>query len=156
MSIKLIASPKPTMPGRNKTEEIGGCVVCKQGIFSDQEWGRAPRPLIGKAHEWCAAEAAEAEEVRRQILAEQFPPVAELEAERRRGEPLTRRELEILSFVGCGLTKRQIADRLWVAASTVETHLDHARLKLGVHTNLEAARAALDAGLIPAGAVMSR
>lgn len=52
MSAKLIGSPSPNLK-RGKPEEVGGCVVCKQGIFTDQEWGRAPRPLIGKAHAWC-------------------------------------------------------------------------------------------------------
>lgn len=38
---------------RGKVEQIGSCVYCRAGIFSNQEWGRAPRPLIGKAHAWC-------------------------------------------------------------------------------------------------------
>ncbi|HZN76058.1 MAG TPA: hypothetical protein VFC00_30880 [Micromonosporaceae bacterium] len=53
MSQKLIGSAKPILKGNNKTaatEHIGDCVVCKLGIFSDQEWGRARRPLLGKAH----------------------------------------------------------------------------------------------------------
>lgn len=32
---------------------IGHCVVCKLGIYSDMEHGRAKSPLIGKAHAWC-------------------------------------------------------------------------------------------------------
>lgn len=50
-----MAKPTP-MPGRRtfgqKTtvEYLGECVVCKHGIFSDQDHGRAPKPLLGKAH----------------------------------------------------------------------------------------------------------
>lgn len=55
MSNKLIASPKPQIRRgfSHASEEIGGCVICKHGIFSDQEWGRAPKPWLGKAHTWC-------------------------------------------------------------------------------------------------------
>lgn len=49
---------KSPMPGRpyghpSAVEHIGDCVVCKQGIFSDQAHGRAPKPLLGKAHTAC-------------------------------------------------------------------------------------------------------
>lgn len=64
-------------------------------------------------------------------------------------ESLTRRELEILSLVGCGLTQRQVAKRLCLAVKTVETHMDSVRRKLRVHNTMDAARVALDAGLIP-------
>lgn len=56
MSTKLIATAKPIANrgrGFTHTEEIGACVKCKLGIFSDQEWGRAPKPLLGKAHTSC-------------------------------------------------------------------------------------------------------
>lgn len=62
---------------------------------------------------------------------------------------LTRRELEVLSLAGGGLTQHQIAARLVVAKSTVHTHLDSVRAKLRVHTTEEAVKVALKAGLIP-------
>jgi hypothetical protein len=49
-----IAKPRS---GINKVdasiEHIGHCVVCKLGIFSNETWGRAPLPLLGKAHTTC-------------------------------------------------------------------------------------------------------
>lgn len=59
MSQKLIVgmpgSPSGNTRNRPKSapEHIGDCVVCKGGIFSNDEWGRAPRPLLGKAHTRC-------------------------------------------------------------------------------------------------------
>lgn len=67
------AKPKP----KSRPEQVGSCVVCKAGIFSDQDYGRAPKPLLGKAHAYCGGMDG-----REQLLAEQFPPVAELERER--------------------------------------------------------------------------
>lgn len=49
-------SPKPGVTLNKATaqvEHLGNCVICTEGIFSDQEYGRAPRPLLGKAHTRC-------------------------------------------------------------------------------------------------------
>lgn len=62
---------------------------------------------------------------------------------------LTRRELEVLQLIGCGLTAGQVAGRLWLTVATVNSHTDSARAKLRVHTTIDAVRVALDAGLIP-------
>lgn len=62
---------------------------------------------------------------------------------------LTPREREVLTLAGSGLSERKIAARLFLAPSTVGTHLDNVRHKFRVHTTREAALIALDAGLIP-------
>lgn len=67
------------------------------------------------------------------------------------GEPLTRRELEVLQLVGGGLTNRQIATRLFLSVHTIDTHVESARAKLRVHSRTAAVAAALAAGLIPVG-----
>lgn len=69
------------------------------------------------------------------------------------GEPLTRRELEILELVGGGLTSRQIGARLRLSHHTVDAHVESARAKLGVHNRAAAVAAVLTAGLIPLGGV---
>ncbi len=52
---------------------------------------------------------------------------------------LTARELQIARLVAEGLTNRQIAARLDVAASTVATHLDHVRDKWGLRSRAQIA-----------------
>jgi len=57
---------------------------------------------------------------------------------------LSLREKQILNLVVSGLTNRQIAERLYLAESTVKTHLTAAFGKLGVRSRSEAAAALLD------------
>ena len=45
-------------------------------------------------------------------------------------EPLSERETEVLNLIGEGLTTRQIADRLSLALSTVETYRERLKTKL--------------------------
>lgn len=52
--------------------------------------------------------------------------------------PLSPREQEILGMVAEGLTARRIARRLGIKESTVRTHLDHAKEKLGARSLPEA------------------
>ncbi len=52
-------------------------------------------------------------------------------------EALTRTELEVVSLVGEGLTNREVAERLYISARTVETHMTHVFAKLGLSSRLE-------------------
>lgn len=45
--------PKPKAGKQKAPENVGCCVVCHKGVFSNEEYGRAPKPLLGKAHAWC-------------------------------------------------------------------------------------------------------
>jgi DNA-binding CsgD family transcriptional regulator len=45
---------------------------------------------------------------------------------------LTRREREVATLASEGLANREIADRLFLSARTVENHLQHAYEKLGI------------------------
>jgi DNA-binding NarL/FixJ family response regulator len=58
--------------------------------------------------------------------------------------PLSYREKEILSLVVQGFTNRQIADKLFLAESTVKTHLSSAFGKLDARSRSEAAALVLD------------
>lgn len=66
--------------------------------------------------------------------------------------PLSHREKQVLRMVVGGLTNRQIAARLYLAESTVKTHLSSAFDKIGARTRAEAAALILDPdeGLAPA------
>jgi DNA-binding NarL/FixJ family response regulator len=57
---------------------------------------------------------------------------------------LTTREKQILALVVMGLSNREIADQLFVAESTVKSHLFSAFRRLGVRTRKEAAALILD------------
>jgi LuxR family maltose regulon positive regulatory protein len=60
-----------------------------------------------------------------QVAPGAMPPGAEL------AEPLSERELEVLTLVAAGKTNPQIASALFVAQSTVKTHLSNLFRKLG-------------------------
>jgi DNA-binding response OmpR family regulator len=56
---------------------------------------------------------------------------------------LTRRELEILRLLACGMDHVDIARDLVITAKTVEKHIEHILLKLGVHSRAQAIALAL-------------
>lgn len=58
---------------------------------------------------------------------------------RHRNPPLTRREREVLDWVCAGKCNRDIAAILGVSRRTVEKHLEHIYIKLGVETRTAAA-----------------
>lgn len=62
-------------------------------------------------------------------------------------EPLTHREEEVLRLVSTGLTNRDIGAVLFVAESTVKTHVEHIIMKLGVSDRVQAAVWAAQHGL---------
>jgi DNA-binding response OmpR family regulator len=68
---------------------------------------------------------------------------------------LTRRELEILRLLACGMDHMEIARDLVITSKTVEKHIEHILLKLGVHSRAQAVALALQQEpLQPAAAVV--
>jgi DNA-binding NarL/FixJ family response regulator len=57
---------------------------------------------------------------------------------------LTRRQLDVLTLLGEGLTNAEIAQRLVVSTRTVEHHVAAVLMKLGARTRREAARRAAE------------
>jgi DNA-binding NarL/FixJ family response regulator len=51
---------------------------------------------------------------------------------------LTPREREVLACLADGDGRRDVAERLYLSANTVRTHLQNLMAKLGVHSSLEA------------------
>ena len=67
-------------------------------------------------------------------------------------EPLSEREVEVLRLVTMGMTNREIGSLLFVAESTVKTHVIHIIGKLGVSDRVQAAVWATLHGLGPGSA----
>jgi LuxR family maltose regulon positive regulatory protein len=63
-------------------------------------------------------------------------------------EPLSERELEVLSLIAAGLSNREIADRLVIAVGTVKRHINNVYGKLDVHSRTQAVAQARELGLI--------
>jgi LuxR family maltose regulon positive regulatory protein len=63
-------------------------------------------------------------------------------------EPLTARELQVLSLVSAGLRNREIADQLVISPATVKRHLSNVYGKLGVSHRTEAVARARELGLL--------
>nr|WP_231935225.1 response regulator transcription factor [Micromonospora viridifaciens] len=66
-------------------------------------------------------------------------------------EPLSQRELEVLTLVARGASNREAAARLFISEATVKTHLLHVYAKLGVNDRAAAVAAAYDRGLLTPG-----
>ncbi|MBN1579794.1 MAG: helix-turn-helix transcriptional regulator [Anaerolineae bacterium] len=64
-------------------------------------------------------------------------------------EPLSERERDVLRLIADGLSNREIAERLFVALSTVKTHINHIYRKLDVSKRIQAVARARELGLLP-------
>ncbi len=64
------------------------------------------------------------------------------------GEPLSKRETEVLQLVATGASNRQIAQELVVSVNTVKVHLRNIFTKLGVESRTEATLIAIRQGLV--------
>jgi ATP/maltotriose-dependent transcriptional regulator MalT len=62
--------------------------------------------------------------------------------------PLSAREMGLLTHISNGLSYADCAERMEVALSTVQTHIRNLYRKLEVHSQLQAVKKARDQGLI--------
>lgn len=62
--------------------------------------------------------------------------------------PLTKREKEIVQLIADGLSNQEIADRLFIALRTVETHRLNINQKLGVKNSAGVIKEAIKRGMI--------
>ena len=69
-------------------------------------------------------------------------------AQRRGAGGLTAREVQVLGLVADGLSNRAIAERLFISQKTAGRHVSNLFAKLGVHSRAQAARVALERGLL--------
>lgn len=75
------------------------------------------------------------------------PDAEALRAALARRYQLTAREVEVLEWVACGKTNRDIGEILGLSPRTVNKHLEHVYVKLGVETRTAAAALAIAMGV---------
>ncbi|MDE0572408.1 response regulator transcription factor [Demequina sp. B12] len=61
---------------------------------------------------------------------------------------LSEREVEVLQLMARGMSNQEIAQELWVSATTVKTHVSHILTKLGVRDRVQAVVEAYDSGIV--------
>ncbi len=61
---------------------------------------------------------------------------------------LSTREIEVLRLVAAGMSNQEIADRLFLSPRTVHHHVSHILAKMNVDGRLDAARVAMQAGIV--------
>lgn len=74
--------------------------------------------------------------------------VAERLAERLSGNALTDRETEVLKTIVAGKSNKEIASTLFISEATVKTHINNLLSKLGATDRTQAARIALQRGIV--------
>ncbi len=85
--------------------------------------------------------------------AELLERIAEARIEREKAEVdvLSERELAVLHLIAKGMSNQEIAQKLFIAVSTVKTHLNNIYAKLHVHTRLQAVTKSYQCGLLQRG-----
>jgi len=76
------------------------------------------------------------------------PVVAQRLAERMHSSELTSRELDVLRLIVAGNSNKEIGNHLHISEATVKTHINNLLSKLGATDRTQAARIALQRGIV--------
>lgn len=102
-----------------------------------------PEELVAAIHQVDRGEPSLPSNIARKLLRE----IRQSPAQQSAPDPLTERELEVLSLVAKGLDNAAIADALTVTEVTVRTHISHILDKLHLANRVQATLYALRTGL---------
>ena len=69
---------------------------------------------------------------------------------------LTDRETEVLDLIVEGLTNKEISSRLYISESTVENHIHHIYIKLGISNRIQAVVYAIEAKIVQFSEMMEK
>jgi DNA-binding NarL/FixJ family response regulator len=111
---------------------------------------RPPEELVTAVRVVAAGEAVLAPSVTRRLIQE-FSRLPERPASPPELGELTDREREVLVLLGRGLSNVEIARRLFVAETTVKTHVGRVLQKLGLRDRAQAIVVAYESGLVTPG-----
>ena len=106
--------------------------------------------LVSAVRVVARGEALLAPRITRRLIAE-FSRVGRPKVPTARLDGLTARELDVLKLVARGLSNAEIAGELYVAETTVRTHLGHILTKLGLRDRVQAVVLAYETGLVRPG-----
>jgi DNA-binding NarL/FixJ family response regulator len=107
-----------------------------------------PADLLSAIRVVASGEAVAAPSVTRRLFAHFLGSVPARRTADGRLAPLTARELEVLTLVARGLSNVEIAASLFLAESTVKTHLGRILTKLGLRDRVQAVILGYECGLV--------
>jgi DNA-binding NarL/FixJ family response regulator len=111
---------------------------------------RPPEELIEAVRVVASGEALLSPSVTRRLI-EEFAKRRDSPAPPRELDELTDREREVLVLMGQGLSNSEITERLFVAETTVKTHVGHILQKLRLRDRVQAVVLAYESGLVQPG-----
>ena len=120
---------------RSSVAPLGGGLWAPRVEQGVQE-ARASLPEREAAKAWASADALTPDALRSEIRERLNPAEG---SRRKASHSLSRREIEVAELVATGMTSRAIAEKLFLAERTVETHLDHIMTKLGFNSRAQVA-----------------
>ena len=103
-----------------------------------------PEDLIRAIHQVHRGESSLHPAIARKLLAELSQPPAPKE----KGDELTEREKEVLTYIAQGLSNQEIAEKLVVSRATLHTHVSRILAKLQLDSRTQAALYAIREGYI--------
>ncbi len=112
---------------------------------------RPPEELVQAVRVVASGDALLAPAVTRRLI-EEFAHRPEAPVSPRAMDELTEREREVLVFMARGLSNGEIAASLFVAETTVKTHVGRVLHKLGLRDRAQAVVLAYESGLVQPGA----
>ena len=104
------------------------------------------------ARAWEAGRRLPLDEIVADALTPAEPAAPQTPPSDKRSGPLTRREREVAALIARGLTNRQIAEELFIAERTADTHVEHILAKLGLGSRTQVATWVVEQGDAAPGA----